>query len=142
MTRERVRDLLRRRGSPPHVVEGGLPGLLRAWERVVASVERGYPLTLDDYLNDVDGRQILADVLSALPQAATPAQRERLAKADARLRAASRPGPCLWGEANAQARGWTPRTHWWYFRHPAKPGEQLAADLAPLEARSGRKRSR
>ena len=130
MTRESVRDFLRRRGSAPHVVEGGLAGLLKGWARTAASVERGYPLTLDDYLNDLDGRQILAETLAALPGAMTPAQRERLARADARLRAATRPGPCLWGDANAQAQGWTPRAHWWYFRHPAKPGEELAADLA------------
>ena len=139
MTREAVRDFLRRRGSASHVVEGGLPGLLRMWERLVASVERGYPLTLDDYVNDLDGRQILAETLAALPQAATPAQRERLARADARLRAASRPGPCLWGDANAQAHGWTPRTHWWYFRHPKNPGAELAAALG---SRGGRTRPR
>jgi hypothetical protein len=130
MKRETVRDFLRRRGSAPHVVAGGLPRLVRAWERFAASVERGYPLTLDDYLDDLDGRQILAETLSALPHAATAAQRRRLVEADARVRAATRPGPCLWGEANAQAQGWTPRAQWWYFRHPVKPGPEAAADLA------------
>ena len=138
MTRESVRDFLRRRGSAPHVVEGGLAGLLKGWERTAASVERGYPLTLDDYLNDLDGRQIIAETLAALPDAMTTPQRERLAKADARLRAATRPGPCLWGDANAQAHHWTSRTHWWYFRHPAKPGDELAADLVRIRKASRR----
>jgi hypothetical protein len=139
MTREKVRDFLRHRGSAAHVVEGGVAGLLKGWERAVASVDRGYRLTLDDYLNDLDGRQILAEIVSALPGAMTTSQAERLATADARLRAATRPGPCLWGEANARAQGWTPRSSWWYFRHPRRPGAELAADIA---SRVGAKPSR
>ena len=55
-----VRRFLRARGSPAHVVEEGLEGLVRGWEETVERVAAGYPLdTIEDYLNDLDGRQLL-----------------------------------------------------------------------------------
>ena len=114
-----VRDLLKRRGCPAHVVEGGLEGLLTAWEKTASEVARGYALGLDDYLNDVDGREIL----DAAFQAAEPAQRNtllpRLEAADRMIRRHLKPaGPCLWGENEALERAWTPERNWWYFRRP------------------------
>ena len=117
--KDSVRDLLKRRGCPVHVVEGGLEGLLAAWEKTASEVARGYALGLDDYLNDVDGREIL----DAAFQAAEPAQRNtllpRLEAADRMIRRHLKPaGPCLWGENEALERAWTPERNWWYFRRP------------------------
>ena len=58
-----VHVFLLSRGCPDDVVEMGLEGLLLEWERAVAQVESGYPLGLDDYLNDLDGRQLLEESL-------------------------------------------------------------------------------
>ncbi len=90
---------------------------LAQWARTVVDVERGYPLTFDDYLNDLDLRRSLDEVpLSASQQAVL----ERL---DLRFRQASFPaGRCLWGEDNAMAEGWTPKAQWYYWRLPAHPG--------------------
>ena len=62
-----VHEFLLSRGCPDDVVQMGLEGLLGEWERAVAQVESGYPLGLDDYLNDLDGRQLLEESLEVAP---------------------------------------------------------------------------
>ena len=123
-----VRDYLRLRGAASHVVAGGLEGLLEAWERTVEQIEVGYPFTLDDYLNDLDTRDLLAGAMEKAP--AADAARARLAAADIRLRALLVPtDECLWGEGVAEDEGWSRNTHWWYFGRPRNPGPDLAEDL-------------
>jgi hypothetical protein len=120
MTRkDPVRDFLKRRGCPAHVVEGGLEGLLEAWEKTASAVARGYGLGLDDYLNDVDGREILEAALRAAESSQRNALLPRLEAADRMIRGHLKPpGPCLWGENEALERDWTPERNWWYFRRP------------------------
>ena len=128
MTDDPIRAFLRARGVAEHVVRGGLEGLMGAWEQTAGAIETGYSLTFDDYLNDLDARQILEVVLSAMPEPDGPFL-DRLRDADARVRAATVPsGRCVWGEDASPV--WTERRHWWYFVVPRSPGEDLAEDLA------------
>jgi hypothetical protein len=130
MSVDAVRELLRGRGCHETVVDAGLEGLVSEWEAVVASIENGYGLGLDDYLHDVDGRELIAAVAAGVPAALTPALRRRLAAADARARAALVPHVhCLWGQRLALANGWTREEHWWYFMRPRTPGPELAREL-------------
>jgi hypothetical protein len=90
---------------------------LAQWARTVDEVERGYALTFDDYLNDLDVRHALRVIDD------THAQYGVLATLDARFRAASFPsGSCVWGEDNAEAEGWDRERHWYYWRLPTHPG--------------------
>ncbi len=125
-----VRDLLRSRGCADRAVEGGLEGLLEAWERVAETLEGGYALGLDDYLNDLDVRELLdAVILLATDRDRTKAAK-RLAAIDTRVRSATEPaGRCLWGERVARSHGWTLTTHWWYYVRPRRMGTELRADL-------------
>jgi hypothetical protein len=50
---------LRDNGYPEHVARAGKNGLVRRWREFVEQVERGYPLGLEDYRNDLDIRAIL-----------------------------------------------------------------------------------
>jgi hypothetical protein len=87
--------------------------LIGRWERIAAQ-----PVALndDDWLNDVDVRQLLHD----LSRTERAPYRERLRTADAAFKAATLPvRTCLWGEANARRHGWTRRRNWWYYRIPA-----------------------
>jgi hypothetical protein len=123
-----VRDYLRLRGAASHVVAGGLEGLLESWERIVEQVEVGYPFTLDDYLNDLDTRDLLEGAIDRTPDA--DAARARLTAADARLRSSLVPADeCLWGAGVADDEGWSRNTHWWYFSRPRNPGPDLAREL-------------
>ena len=130
MTVGEIRDFLRARGCPEGVVAAGADGLIEEWERVVDSVEKGYPLGLDDYLNDMDGRELIAALMGTLSRALTPTQKRALEAADARMRAAITPlGRCLWGERLAAANDWDAAGNWWYFSRPIRPGPDLAQEL-------------
>ena len=129
--RDPVRRLLEERGAAAHVIEGGLDGLVRGWEDTVDAVADGYPLdTLDDYLNDLDGRQILAEALAVAPEEDAERLRPRIAAADARFRSlvipTARP---LWGERAATAHGWTANRSWWYWSRPGRAGAALDREI-------------
>ena len=130
MTVAETREFLRARGCPEPVVAAGADGLVEEWERIVEQVEQGYPLGLDDYLNDMDGRELIAALMSAVSRALSPPQKRRLTAADERMRAAVTPlQHCLWGDRLAAANGWDATRNWWYFSRPTRPGPDLAQEL-------------
>lgn len=117
-----VRALLSARGVAPHVVAGGLDGLVLRWESVAAEVARGYEFSPEDWCNDLDARLLLH--LAKEVAAATDWARiaERVDRADERLRQATLAKPeCVYGAAAAAADGFTADEHWWYWRWPAAP---------------------
>ena len=138
--RGRVRRFLEERGSPPHVVDGGLEGLLRGWEAAVAAVAEGYPLdALDDYLDDLDGRQILDEALAVATRREAEPLRGRVAAADARFRALVTPtARGLWGERAAAARGWSAGRNWWYWSRPRRAGTELSREIDAAVGEPGR----
>jgi hypothetical protein len=123
-----VRDFLKRRGSPGHVVREGLKGLVERWERTVDDVANGYSLGLDDYLNDMDGRQLIEEVLAVAVNHGSLLK--RIMNADHRMRDLVTPSRhCLWGEHAALQHGWSPEKNWWFFSQPKTPGAELSAEL-------------
>ena len=128
--KEELRAFLESRGCEAGVVSRGLDGLVADWEGVAEALHRGYPLdTLDDYLNDMDARQLIDDALEAVP-AAEHALAVRLTAADRRVRSLLVPArACLWGERIAELHGWSADREWWYFMRPARPGPGLSRDL-------------
>jgi hypothetical protein len=125
-----VGDFLRKRGCPDHVVSGGLQGLAENWEEVVRSIEEGYSLGLDDYLNDMDGRQLIEEALHIAPARDKETVLKRLRQADAKMQWLVKPARrCLWGNETAQQKGWTAKKNWWYFSIPTHPGEELLGEI-------------
>lgn len=125
-----VREYLRRSGAPYSVVAQGLRGLVENWERVVAQIVVGYNHSLDEYLNDMDGRQLLANAFEVAPEEVRQAFLPRLHDADmkARLNLVAM-GRCLWGGIVAEEEGWTNEGNWWYFEKPRNPGPKLREEL-------------
>ncbi len=125
-----VREFLEARGCPEHIVEGGLDGLLEQWENAVDDVEETYPLGLDDYLDDMDGRELIEGAMEVAAPEVRRAVQKRLHKADERIKELLVPaGRCLWGSDMAEQHDWTPQKNWWYFMQPADPGPELKEDL-------------
>lgn len=125
-----VREYLRKSGASYGVVAQGLRGLVDNWERVVGQVLEGYNLTLDDYLNDMDSRQLLANALELAPEEVRDAFLPRVRDADMKLRLNLVPaGRCLWGGIVAGEEGWTEEDNWWYFERPRNPGPELLREL-------------
>ena len=121
-------EYLRGEGAPDPVVRGGLEVLLAGWERTVAAIEAGYTRGFEEYLNDLDGRQLLAQALERVTPAQAATVQDRLEQLDARMRAATRPvARCLWGAIVAEEEGWEPVGNWWYYARPTHgPAEFLA----------------
>lgn len=121
----RIDAYLLRRGVASHLVGIGLDGLIARWGAVVDEVSTGYAGDLDEYLNDLDLRQILDDAVAAVVETRGPLL-DRLRDADARFVAHTRAvATHLWGTAG---RG-DVRRNWWYFRVPLRMPEELAEDL-------------
>ncbi len=123
---DRLAEFLKAEGAPDTVVHGGLEVLLIGWERAVAAVEAGYPGDYEDYLGDLDGRQLLAQALARVtPEQAAPVAK-RLAGLDDRMRATTTPvARCLWGAIVADEEGWTAEGNWWYYARPRVGREEL-----------------
>lgn len=114
-----VREYLQRQQYADFVVSGGLPWLVSAWERVVESIVRGEEQYEDDYLNDMDGRRILAEALEVAAPDERALWEPRVAAADERVRAHLVPTEeCLWGEENAAKYGYSRDRDWWYYHRP------------------------
>ena len=131
MDHDPIRTYLEQRGCAAEVAERGLEGLIAEWQLVAESLaDQGYPLGLDDYLNDMDGRDILEGALQALERPARAAARARVEEADRTLLGATVPcAECLWGEELAEAHHWEAGAQWWYFRVPRDCSLQFAGDL-------------
>lgn len=135
-----VRSYLRLKGAPYSVITRGLRGLVENWERIADMVTAGYSLTLEDYLNDMDGRQLLQNGLGVAPPELRDAFLDRVRAADERMKALVIPaGRCLWGAIVASEEGWKEDTHWWYFTRPQAPGPGLRAELERHGSGSGRR---
>jgi hypothetical protein len=99
-----------------------LPALIERWQQVVEEVERGYSLTYDDYLNDVDLRQLIARAFRGVAPAAREqfaVLRESLHALDMRFMDVTQATQrCVWGDAIAEDEGWSRDSEWWYYREP------------------------
>ncbi|MCX5835002.1 MAG: hypothetical protein NTV99_10935 [Deltaproteobacteria bacterium] len=128
-----VSDFLKGRGCPVHVLRGGLNGLIESWKITIESVAKGYSLGLDDYLNDMDGRQLIEEALGIAPDKEKKKYADRLRQADACMKKLVVPaGRCLWGDEVAEAEGWSAGKNWWYFMKPLKAGPELLTEIEDL----------
>jgi hypothetical protein len=114
-------------------VASGYRGLVEHWERVVQRILSGEDENLEDYLNDMDSRQLLENARELVPPEIGEAFAARVHDADSRLRVnLVSAGGCLWGAIVAADRGWREDRHWWYFERPRNAGPILQRDLDRL----------
>ena len=125
-----VTRYLAARGVTDSLRRGGLGGIVARWSAIASTAGR-YDLTLDDWLNDLDLRDILAGALTVAPKHARDEVHAALERADAAFRAATvQSARSLWGEAGEGANPHDRTRQWWYFRYPKHPGATMRADLA------------
>ncbi len=128
-----LRDYLRQRGCWEGLVIGGLEGLVERWEGAVDFLDReerrgywtqpdtgqGYPHGMDEYVNSLDRRQLLTEVLARATDAQRAAVAERIARADAHFRALTHASAgCVLPPRIAEEYGYTWERNWWYYRVP------------------------
>lgn len=125
-----VREYLREKDCATKIIEGGLPGLIENWEDIAASVSEGYALGLDDYLNDMDVRQLIEESLAVATTEQRKAADARLREADETIKAVIEPaGKCLWGDEVAEEEEWSAKRNWWYFSKPVNAEADLLDEI-------------
>jgi hypothetical protein len=131
-SRDAVAQYFAERGVPADVRRKGLRGIIAQWSAIAGTAAR-YDLTLDDWLNDVDLRDIIAGAFAAASESERDTVREALDRADNLFRAATvQTRRSLWGDAVAAADKHDPHRQWWYFRRPSHPGETMREDLTKV----------
>ncbi|MGH9420030.1 MAG: hypothetical protein ACRD3J_08660 [Thermoanaerobaculia bacterium] len=123
-----VARYMRSRGVSGSLVEDGLEGAIDRWDALARSA-RDYDFTLDDWLNDMDLRDIIEGAMQAAGQSERESVAKSLAKADERMKKATVQTGSIWGKANAASENYDPLKSWWYFRRPKHPGEDMQSDL-------------
>jgi hypothetical protein len=120
------------RGVSAAVRSKGLNGIIATWDTIARGAER-YDLTLDDWLNDLDLRDIISGAMAVVPEANARDLRDALERADDAFRSATiEVEQSLWGvplDGEASARQHNRVSQWWYFRYPRRPGFSMRRDL-------------
>src|SRR5436305_15030105 len=104
-----------------------LTAMIAQWEHIATHAST-YNLTLDDWLNDLDLRDLIERELAKAPAVDRDALRSRLELVDQAFRDATRESNgSLWGPRSGAEHHAT--RQWWYFRYPSSPGDSMRADL-------------
>ncbi len=114
-----VKEYCLKMGYAQHILDGGLSHLLASWEKTVSNIAKGYSLGFYDFLNDMDGRRILVEVLSVAPEEQKQSMQSRLKKADELFISSTvESSACIWGTANEEKLSYSRDKDWYYYRVP------------------------
>ncbi|MBN9537654.1 MAG: hypothetical protein J0H77_13135 [Alphaproteobacteria bacterium] len=118
--------------GPPDVAD--LCDLIDQWVAFTADLEgKGYSFDLDNWLNDVDVRELILEALPMFSREEMGEHALKLDKADETFLTATRDFKrCVWGHGTARKERWTPEKNWWYFRTPRRSNAQLEDELATV----------
>ena len=114
---------------PPDIDEHR--ALIDQWSSFTGDLAQAYIFDLDNWLNDVDIRQLIADASLMFGPDELAEHADKLEAADrAFLLATHAVEKCLWGGKTARREKWTFGKNWWYFRAPLRSNAQLDEELA------------
>lgn len=114
-----VREFCKRSGFAEQVCNGGLDYLLGSWRRTVHRIVEGYRGLFDEYLNDMDGRRIINELMPVASEAERARSVELLSTLDnSFLDATLACEACIWGDDQAAKHGYDRNRDWWYYRLP------------------------
>jgi len=109
--------------TPPPIPEEreSLAKRVARWAKIVESLERGWRFDLDDWLNDMDLRQLIHEGWPLYGPDEKAEVEATIKRADSFfLLHTVDAGKCLWGRKTAKREKWSAKTNWWYFRKPRK----------------------
>lgn len=118
--------------SPPDV--GELRDLIEQWSSFATDLARkNYTFDLDNWLNDVDVRELILEALPMFGPEDLGDLAQKLEDADKTFTAATKAfRRCVWGSGTARKEKWTAEKNWWYFRTPLRSNAQLEDELATV----------
>ena len=93
-------------------LEKDIKDMIQYWAEFLASVEKGYTLTIDDYTNDIYNRYLLEEEIVKLPKLIGDKARNIIEPMDEEFKKLTNPiKESLWSEKDAA---------WWWYRIPKK----------------------
>lgn len=114
-----VREYCIKRDFAERVCNEGLDYLLETWKRTVNEISEGYRGLFDEFLNDMDGRQIISELMPFATEEERTRMLEPLASLDdSFLKGTRAVNVCIWGENQAAKHGYDLHQNWWYYRIP------------------------
>ena len=119
---------------PPAPDIGELRDLVDQWATFATDLARkNYTFDLDNWLNDVDVRELILEALPIFGPEDLDDLVQKLDNADKTFMAATKPlKRCAWGSGTAKKEKWTAQNNWWYFRSPLRSNAQLEDELATV----------
>ena len=105
---------------------------MHGWQRTVGDVVEGFTGLFDEYLNDMDRRRIIDELLPL----ADDTERRMVAASlpaldDDFFKATLLTSSCIWGEDVAEKHEYHPGHDWWYYRIPSNLGRVEDPDAWP-----------
>lgn len=100
-----------------------LDNLAEEWAGICADVAEGYSLTVDDYMNDLTTRDLIASIFSHLRAELSYKLKRKVAPADEQFRRATTHVEHALNELYS---------YWWWYRIPLKLQGDLRDDLASM----------
>jgi hypothetical protein len=118
--------------GPPDV--GDLRDLIDQWATFCTDLaHKDYTFDLDNWLNDVDVRELILEALPMFSREDMGDHALKLDNADKTFMEATKPvRRCVWGSGIAKREKWTAKENWWYFRSPLRSNAQLEDELATV----------
>jgi hypothetical protein len=130
-----IRQYCTEHGFSEMVREGGLDYLLEGWRMTVSEVVEGYTGLFDEYLNEMDGRKIIDELLPLADVKERETVEAFLPSLDDRFIQATLPTDSfIWGENVAQKHDYQPGRDWWYYRIPSNLDHVEDIDAWPKQA--------
>lgn len=112
---DKIRQYLQDTGRAPHVIDGGLGGLVRRWEKIVERIAAGRPGSemYYEFLNDADCRNILAEIWPLVSIEERFDYKDRVEAADNVFRNFTlKTDRCITKSDKARGIVYSPYTHW------------------------------
>ena len=118
--------------GPPDVAD--FRELIDQWSSFAGDLQRkGYDFDLDNWLNDVDVRELIEEGLPMFSREEMGDHALKLDAADQAFMESTRDfKKCVWGHGTARKEKWTADKNWWYFRTPNRSNAQLEDELATV----------
>lgn len=114
-----VREYCTRSGFSEPVCRGGMGYLVESWRQTTDQIFKGYQGLFDEYLNDMDARRIISELMPIASETERTILLNPLSVLDDYFRESTQPSEaCIWGDDQAAKHGYLPSRDWWYYRVP------------------------